>query len=141
MPRTQEGNKLLLEIIQKIMNEELVVQEVAIKEVIKFNLKITNKCLDKISSEMAELTRSLDHIQNQFNKELKAVKSDINQSNDCVKELEVYISRYHQLEEKLTEPGEWWRRNNLQINGIVKSLNETWEESESKVWRKFWKQN
>ena len=55
---------------------------------------------------MAELTRSLDHIQNQFNKEIKAVKSDINQSNDCIKELEVYISRYQQLEEKLTEPGE-----------------------------------
>ena len=106
MPRTQEGNKLLLEIMQKIMKDELVAQEVAIKEVIKFNLKITNKCLDTISSEMAELTRSLDHIQNQFNKEIKAVKSDINQSNDCVKELEVYISRYQQLEEKLTEPGE-----------------------------------
>ena len=85
------------------MKKELAAQEVAIRELIDFSLNITNECLDKISSEMAELTRSLEHIQNQSDNELKAVKSNINQLNDYVKELEVYISHHQQLEEKLVE--------------------------------------
>ena len=48
-------------------------------------MKSTNKQLDKLSTEMVELTKSLEHTQDQLDDELKTIKTDIKHLDNTVK--------------------------------------------------------
>ena len=61
--RGHEHDQILLETIRTIVKGELAAHEAAIKELINSNMKSTNEQLDKLSTEMAELTKSLEHTQ------------------------------------------------------------------------------
>ena len=59
--RPHENDQILLETIRTIVKNELAAYEAAIKELINSNVKSINERLDKLSTEMAELTKCLEH--------------------------------------------------------------------------------
>ena len=54
-PRMGEDEKALLETIRKIVKDELASHQLAIKEIINDNIKVTNDRLDKISQDVTDL--------------------------------------------------------------------------------------
>ena len=85
--RPHENNQILLETIRTIVKNELAAHEAAIKELINSNMESANKWLDKLSTEMTESTKSLEHTQDQLDDELKTIKTDIKDSDSSVKEI------------------------------------------------------
>ena len=65
VPRPHENDQILLQTIRTIAKDELSALEAAIKEIINSNMKSTNKQLEKLSTELAEVTKSLEHTQDQ----------------------------------------------------------------------------
>ena len=51
-------------------------------------MKSTNEQLDKLSTEMAELTKCLEHTQDQLDSKLKIIKTEIKDLNSAVKEIQ-----------------------------------------------------
>ena len=135
--RPHENDQILLETIRTIVKNELAAHEVGIKELINSNMKSTNKRLDKLSTEMSELTKSLEHTQDQLHDELKTIKTDIKDLDSAVKEIEQKIEEYPNINKKLIELDDRSRKNNIRIDGIVEMPNETWEECEIKVQEMF----
>ena len=81
--RPHENYQILLETIRTIVKEdELAANEAAIKELINSNMKSTNERLDKLFTDMTELTKSLEH---QLDDELKTIKTDIENLDSAVK--------------------------------------------------------
>ena len=58
-----EDEESLSDIIRQIVKEELAAHEKTIKALINSNLKATNEHLDKIATEMGELSKSLEFMQ------------------------------------------------------------------------------
>ena len=86
--RPNQNDQIILETLRTIAKDELSAHEAAIKKLINSNMKTTNEQLDKLSTEMAELTKSLEHTQDQLNDELKTIKIDIKNLDSAVKEIE-----------------------------------------------------
>ena len=51
-------------------------------------MKSSNERLGKLSTEMAELTKSLEHTQDQLADKLKTIKTDIKNLKSAVKKIE-----------------------------------------------------
>ena len=62
-PRMGEEEKALLETTRKIVKDELASHQLAIKEMINDNIKVTNDCLDRISQDVTDLKQSLEFTQ------------------------------------------------------------------------------
>ena len=58
-PRTEGDEKALLETIRKIVKDVLASHQLAIKEVINNNIKVTNDRLGRISQDVTDLKQSL----------------------------------------------------------------------------------
>ena len=132
-----ENDQILLETIRTIVKDELAAHEAAIKELINSNMKPTNERLEKLSTEMTLLTKILEHTQDQLDEELKTIKTFIKNLDIAVKEIEQKIEEYPNINKKLIELEDRSRRNNIHIDRIVKTPNETREECEIKVQQMF----
>ena len=75
--RMGEDEKALLETIQKIVKDQVASHQLAIKEMVNGNIKVTNDCLDKISQDVTDLKESLEFTQEQMKEEIsrKILKS------------------------------------------------------------------
>ena len=73
-PRMGEDEKAMLETIRKIVKDELASHQLAIKEMINDNIKITNDCLDTISQDVTDLKQSLKFTQEQMKEEINKIK-------------------------------------------------------------------
>ena len=71
VPHPHENDQILLENIRTIVRDKLSGHETAIKEIINSNMKSKIERLDKLSTEKVELTKSLEHIQDQLDYKLK----------------------------------------------------------------------
>ena len=136
-PRPHENDQILQETIRTIFKDELSAEEVVVKEIKNTNMKSTNEQLDKLFTEMAEMTESPEHTQDQLDDELRTVKTDIKNLDSAVKKVEQKIEEYPDINEKLIELEDRSRRTNIRIDGIVETHNETWEECETKVQEMF----
>ena len=70
--------------------------EAATEEILNSNMKSTNERLDKLSTEMAELTKNLEHTQDQLDDQLKTIKTDITNLDSAVKEIEHKFEEFKQ---------------------------------------------
>ena len=59
-PRMGEDEKALLETIRKIVKDELASHQLAIKEMINDNVKLTNDCLDRVLQDVTDLKQVLN---------------------------------------------------------------------------------
>ena len=83
-----EDEESLSYIIRQIVKDELAVHEKIIKALINSNLKATNERLDKIATEMGELSKSLEFTQSQIDEELGNVKKGITKLENNIKSIE-----------------------------------------------------
>ena len=128
-PSIQNQHDDLIETIREIVKEELENQQEKIKEIIKLELTTTNEHLDKISKEVADLTKSIEFTQG----EVKDIKENINQVQTNLQHIEDDMLDPDYVMEKLIELEDRSRRNNLQIDGISKVSHETWEMCEDSI--------
>ena len=64
----------MLETIRKIIKNEIVSHQLAIKEMINDNIKVTNDRSEKISQDVTDLKQSLEFTQDQMKKKSKITK-------------------------------------------------------------------
>ena len=65
-PATKENNEGLIQTTRKIVREELEDHKEKVSEIIKSQLKNTNEHLDKVSQEVADITKSLAFTQEEL---------------------------------------------------------------------------
>ena len=128
-----EDEESLSDIIRQIVKEELAAHEKTIKALINSNLQATNERLDKIATEMGELSKSLEFTQSQLDEELGNVKKDITKLENNIKSIEKDLLDPDDVSAKLVELEDRPRRNNLRIDGLRETPNETWKTCEEKV--------
>ena len=97
------------------------------------NLQNTNERLGKISKEMIELTKSLEFTQDQSEGEINNIKEKIKHLETSIKGIKDDLLDPNDVSAKLIELENISRRNNLRIDGIEETPNETWEDCEIKI--------
>ena len=93
-PRMGEDEKALLEAIGKIVKDELASHQLAIKEMLNDNIKVTNDHLDRILQDVTDLKQSLEFTQEQMNEEINKIKKDL-------KDLD---KKVHEVQQDLLDP-------------------------------------
>ena len=132
-PAIEENNEDLLETIRKTVREELKDHQEKVSEIIKSQLTNINERLDKISQEVVEITKSLEFTQEELHDGLANVKNDIKKVQTDLREIEDDLLDPTFVMEKLTELEDRSWRNNVRIDGIPETPNETWENCEEEV--------
>ena len=127
-----EGESLS-DIIRKVVKEELQNHENNIKELIDTNVKHTNERLDQLSSDIQDLKESLEFTEKEVNDKIVKVEKDVKNLQMNLKEIENDLLNPDDVSNKLVELEDRSRRNNLRIDGIKESPNETWETCENKI--------
>ena len=130
---TNFNNEEFLEMIRKIVKEEIKNHEEKVGEIIKAQLENTNNRLDRISQEVVDITKSLGFTQEQLDEELAKLKNDVGKIQTDMKYIEDDLLDPEYVMEKLIELEDRSRRNNLRIDGVEETPNETWDICEGKV--------
>ena len=130
---TDTKNEELVDIIRKVVKEELQSHEETFSEIIKSHLETTNQRLNQISGEVIELTKSLEFTQGEVKDEITNLKNDINEVKKELQEIGEDVLDPDFVTNKLVELEDRSRRNNIRIDGIEEDENETWESCEDKV--------
>ena len=92
--------------------------------IIKSQLRNTNERLDNISQEVVEITKSLEFTQEELHDGLANVKNDIKKIQIDLSEINDLLNPIFVME-KLTELEDRSRRNNVRMDGIPETSNET----------------
>ena len=133
-PNLQKNNeKSLVDTIRKIVKKEFKEHETKTSVMINNNLQNTNDRLDKISKEMIELTKSLEFTQDQLEGEINYIKENIKYLETSIKEFEDDLLDPNDVSSILIELEDRSWRNNLWIDGIKETPNETREDCEIKI--------
>ena len=82
---------------------------------------------------MGELCKSLEFMQSQLDEELGNVKKDITKLENNIKWIEKDLLDADDVSAKLAELEDRSRRNNLRMNGLGETPNETWKTCEEKI--------
>ena len=93
----------------------------------------TNNRLDRISQEVVDITKSLEFTQEQLDEELAKLKNDVGKIQTDMKYIEDNLLDPEYVMGKLIELEDRSRRNNLRIDGMEETPNETWNVCEGKV--------
>ena len=121
------------EMIRKIVKEEIKNHEEKVGEIIKAQLENTNNRLDRILQEVVDITKSLEFTQEQLDEELAKLKNDVGKIQTDMKYIEDDVLDPEYVMGKLIELEDRSRRNNLRIDGVEETPNETWDICEGKV--------
>lgn len=128
-----EEGESLIDIIRKVVKEELLNHEIKIKELIDTNVKHTNERLDQLSSDINDLKESLEFTEQDIDNKLVKVENELKDLKTDVKAIENDLLNADEVSDKLVELEDRSRRNNLRIDGIEESPDETWETCENKI--------
>ena len=133
LPGVNEEGESLIDIIRKVVKEELLNHEIKIKELIDRNVKHTNELLDQLSSDINNLKESLEFTEQDIGNKLVKVENELKDLKTDVKAIENNLLNADEVSDKLVELEDWSRRNNLRIDGIEESPDGTWETCENKI--------
>ena len=123
----------MVNIIRKVVKEELEDHEKKFCEILKSHLETANQRLNKISDEVVELTKSLEFTQAEVKEEITNIKDNLNQVKTEIQELGEDVLDPDYVTNKLIELEDRSRRNNIRIDGIEEEQYETWDRCEEKV--------
>ena len=113
----KEGEPLI-DIIRKVVKEELLNHEIKIKELIDTNVEHTNERLDQLSSDINDLKESLEFTEQDIDNKLVKVENELKDLKTDVKAIENDLLNADEVPDKLFELEDRSRRNNLRIDGI-----------------------
>ena len=116
--------------IMNIVKEELQATKVVLQEIVSSNLKITNERLEKLFGEISDIKESLEFTQKQLEDKTKVIKEDIEILQKNLNEIEKDLLDPEDIINKLIELEDRSRRNNLRIDGITETNNDSWENCE-----------
>ena len=122
-----------MDTIRKTVKEEFKEHEAKMSEMVSNNLHNTNDCLDEISKEITELTKSLEFTQDQLDGEINNIKENIRNLETSIKGIEDDLLDPNDVSSKLTESEDRSRWNNLRIDSIEETPNKTWEDCKIKI--------
>ena len=106
-------NEELVNIIRKVVKEELEDHKKKLCEILKSHLETANQRLNKFSDEVAELTKSLEFTQAEVKKETANIKDNLNQVKTEIQELGEDVLDPDYVTNKLIELEDRSRRNNI----------------------------
>ena len=86
-PNETNNNEELVNIVRKVVKEDLEDLEKKFSEILKSHLETVNKRLNKSSDEVAELTQSLEFTQAEVKEKIANIKDDFNQVKNEIQEL------------------------------------------------------
>ena len=129
------------EVITKKQEEMFRSHENSIMQLISGNTTLTNQRLDNLSKEIADLKESLEFTQEEtegkfskLNEKLTSMERNLFSLKKNIEVIQTTKSSWAiEIENKLMDLEDRFRRNNLRINGIKEGKNETWEECEERV--------
>ena len=121
---TTLNDKELTQLIRKIFQEEFKKQEVHITNIISSNFKITMEEIKKSQEQIKELKKEVTDLKSS----IEHTDADLNDLSDRVDEIYDYQVDPEYVTNKLIDLEDRSWRNDLRIDGISESINETWEE-------------
>ena len=130
---TTLNEKKLTQLIRKIFQEEFKKQEAHITNIISSNFKITMEEITKSQEQIKELKKEMTDLKSS----VEHTYADLNDLSDLVDEIYDYQVDPEYVANKLIDLEDRSRRNNLRIDGISESRNETWEECEEEIQKVF----
>ena len=120
----------IIELMEKVFEEEFSKQQQQISKIIENNLVITKQEIGKLREEINDLKKVLNLLKMFFRRRLqgkfKKVQEDVTYLND-------YIEDAENIHNKLVELEDRSRRNNLRIDGIKEHNKESWDKCERRV--------
>ena len=139
----KKENNDLLESMKAYFNDkfkEMFSQhEENIKIIISANTKITNDRIDMLNKKIDDFQESLEFTENQLNDKINDVEEKhnikITSLENKIKDIDIQNinGELLKLRNKVIDLEDRSRRNNLRMDGIKETENETWEECERKV--------
>ena len=114
----------LTKLIRKIFEEEFQKQEKNIANVISSNRIIIMEEIKKSQEQIKELKKEVSDLQ----ASLEYTDADLKDLSDRVDEIYDYQVDPDYVTNKLIDLEDRSRRNNLRIDGIPESMNETWSQ-------------
>ena len=117
--------------MKKIFAEELVKQQQSLLKLISGNFEITMKETKNIKIEVNELKKALNLQRRFLKKKFRTCRGKLVAQN---RKLKKYIQiDTDGVEKQLTDLEDGSRKNNLQIDGVAKENDESWDDCERKL--------
>ena len=123
MENAEECN-ISVQQIRQLFLEMFKTHEENIVKIISANNKIVNDRIDQLEKKIDDIQESLEYTENDLKVKLTQFENKQTHLND------EFRNKVRELEDRS-------RRNNLRIDGINESVNESWNESEQKVSEMF----
>ena len=130
---TTLNEQKLAQLIRKIFQEEFKKQEVHTKNMISSNFKITMEEIKKSQEQIKELKKEVTVLKSS----VEHTDADLNDLNGRADEIYDYQVDPEYVANKLIDLEDRSRRNNLRIDGISESRNETWKGCEEEIQKVF----
>ena len=135
----QKENNDLMESMKVYFNDMFSKHEENIRIIISANTKITNDRIDMLNKKIDDFQESLEFTEKQLNDKINDVEEKLNTKitslEDKTKDIDMASinGELLKLRNKVIDLEDRSRRNNLRMDGIKETENETWEECERKV--------
>ena len=130
---TTLNEEKLTQLVRKIFQEEFKKQEVHITNIISSNFKMIIEEIKKSQEQIKELKKKVTDLKSS----VEHTDVGLNDLSDRVDEIYDYQVDPEYVTNKLIDLEDRSRRNNLRIDGISESRNETWEECEEEIQKVF----
>ena len=101
------------------------------------NHKIVNDRLDVLSREIEDVKASLEFTQNDIHDKVKRIEINAQNNKRNLKKLDNEPGFVQEIRSKVVDLEYRSRRENLRIDGIKESANESWEDCQKKLQEMF----
>ena len=120
-------------ILEKIIARALHEQQKIFFNIISGNFEISKQQIAELKKEINELRQSIEHTENVLEDKVARVEESLEHIESRVQEMYDYQLDPAFVEDKLIDLEGRSRRNNLRIDGIKESPNETWEDCKNEL--------
>ena len=127
----------LTTLIREIFREEFEKQQKNVLNLISGNLEITMKEIKSIKTEMNDLKKSLEFIENVLEEKVKKCQESAQDLDEQIQEIYAWQLDPEYVHHKLVDLEDRSRRNNFRIDGIKEKVGESWEDCKAEVEKLF----
>ena len=130
-------DKRLMELIGKVFKEEFAQQEKNISNLVSGNFSITKQQTEEVKKEQLDLRKSIEFTENQLEEKANNAKNKLVDIEQRIEEIYYYQIDLDHVKQKLIDLDDRSRRNNLRVDRILETLEDTWEDCEEKLQQVF----
>ena len=130
-------DKRLMELIGKVFKEEFAQQEKNISNLVSGNFSITKQQTEEVKKEQLDLRKSIEFTENQLEEKVNNAKNKLVDIEQRIEEIYDYQIDLDHVKQKLIDLDDRSRKNNLRVDHILETLEDTWENCEEKLQQVF----